>query len=421
MMKEESCKLGFVNEDISIHWDWISFTFPLWLDNRQYVGEKVSAILEKFCSLIGFSSEELRPEYSKKNNYEQCFKLGEHIAFRYGGESSKMKFQRETDGEVIESEVESLQIEFSGQGCREVEERGVIDWNKLLAWFYNDLNGRARRIDIALDDKLGFLPISWVRDKIAVNKEFTTRFRKAQGKELPFMPSGTLQDGYSILFGSRLSTMMLLIYDKKKEREYRNDRFMGSNWVRWELRFLKDKADIAGNYYLKYSDADMGKFYMENLTQMLQIRTPLVNGRPTDIKQAKFWDLDPRWEKFTSSMQGIKLTCMKRESTTIDRKVAWRDYALSRMHVQLDFANAYDEKQHEYINPIIPRLVHELEQELKYIKEGKIDDADLAMINSHRRNIDPNAKLLTVSDLVEYTKEIENTIGELKETYQLPF
>lgn len=421
MMYYDDCELKAYDEKISIHFDWLSFTFPLPESNDITKVKKVSNILRTLCMKIGFEPDEVYPDKYPKNNYSNCFKIGQHIGFRYFGFFSKMNYLRELhDGSTRVESVETLQIEFTGQGCREIEERGKVDYNDLLRWFVVDLEGRARRVDIACDDTVGYLPITWIKNKIEISQDFTTRFRTPSGKVLPFSPSGSIDDGYSILFGSRNSTMMLLIYDKKKERAYREDPFMGDNWVRWELRFLGDKSQLAVDRYLDYSDNDMGNFYFENLTYMLQLKQKTFNNNPTDMLDKRKWDLDKRWQVFINNIRGVPLTMSKRNQTDIERKMAWRDYSLKRMHFQLDISESYDKKG-EFFYSQIARFVHELEKEVDLIRDNKVKDSDLALINSSRIRRNPNSKPITKDDLGRYMIECIQLIDDLKKKYLYPF
>lgn len=421
MMSCDEIKLKAYDEDISLHFDWLSFVIPLYVADFALFQIRIADIIKKLCLYIGFSKEEIYEERIKKNNYEFCLKIGLHIAVRYGGEYSKMNYNHELeDGSCEVIRVPTMQIEFTGQGCREIEERGKIDYYELLRWIICDLEGHCRRLDLACDDKVGFLPISWVKAKIEVFKDFTTRFRTPSGRELPFFPTGSIEDGYSILFGSRNSTMMLMIYDKKKERAYREDPFMGENWVRWELRFLGEKSQLAVDRYLNFSDKDMGKFYFENLTYMLQIKQQTFNGLPTTMIDKRKWDLDARWDKFTNQIKGVPLTMTKLSSSDIDRKLRWRDKSLSRMHLQIDFAEAYDSKDN-FMYSQVARFIHELEKEVWLIREGKVKDSDLALINAKRKKDDVNAKLIGYEDLDSYMQQCLELITYLKRQYEFPF
>lgn len=420
---EDSCDLIIEDDNnISIHIDYLTCVIPLInkLDKDIPANQVCNAIINDLVQYIGFNICELRESEFKDKNYDKCLMLGEHIKFSFFGEFTRRKINiNNDDGTISTYNVETLKIEMSGQACREFEERSNISfWDFCV--YLNSLDGRFSRLDLAADDKGGLLKIEWLKDKLVDKKEFTTRFRTSPGKEDPFTPYGTLGNGYSILFGGRSSTTALMIYDKKLERVYRNDSYLGRYWTRWELRFLHEKADYAVDNFIEHGVEGMGDFYFENLCYMITLRDPLIDGKPTKNSQKSMWDVNPLWLKFTNSIKGVPLTISKSRNLSVESKMSWRDYSLSRMHFLLDFAGSYNDKN-EYMFNVVPRIVHELKQELKVLENDKFKSSDLAMVNAYRLSKDKDAKLLTVYDVQKYSEEIKISIKKLESYFTYPF
>ncbi len=401
--------LSVVEEKVSLHFDWLSFTLPMYYEgdtDSEHVFEKLFPI---FCDYLGYEIDELIVDPYPKNNYKKSYKLGEHISFRYGGQYTKMKYVvKDIDG-AEEIMVDSMQFEVTGQGLREIELRGIIDYIDFFHFLYVTCDGKCNRLDLALDDKIGFLSIDWIKNKIEAG-DYTTKFRTPVGRNLPYVPQGSLEDGYSITFGSRNSTQMMCIYDKKLERKFRGENYMGDNWVRWEIRFLGQKANMALDKFLEVGYAELGDFYYENLVELLQIR-----DRTKDTHKDR-WPINKKWLEFTKYTKGVPLKLSYNYFSSIDKKKAWRDYSLSRMHVLLDMSDCYND-DHQVFGLGIARLIHELEKQLDILEEEKIEMKDIALINNYRLQRDPNSKLLKVSDLFKYKLKLEAAIKHLKSAY----
>ena len=133
---------------------------------------------------------------------------------------------------------------MSGQGCREFEQYGNGNWEKLFSLAQDRENYHLTRLDLARDDKDGVLdmPKIW---REAEKGHFVSRF------EQPDLRKN--KKGLSVVHGSRSSEMLIRIYDKAKERGYTD----GRHWVRFEismknelaLAFIKEQGTIGEKFY----------------------------------------------------------------------------------------------------------------------------------------------------------------------------
>lgn len=103
-----------------------------------------------------------------------------------------------------------------------------------LIFFVTILNARPTRIDIAIDDFTGkYSDFNWIKEKLD-KKQFCTTFNKKYYKI-----HGCNEEGYSIEFGSRLSTQMLVIYEKLKEQLSKGIEVDTDYWLRLEMRYMQ--------------------------------------------------------------------------------------------------------------------------------------------------------------------------------------
>ena len=177
---------------------------------------------------------------------------------------------RESDGFIW--------LEMSGQGCRTWETYGTGDYDALFELAREDpQNIHITRLDIAFDDLTRIFDINTICEYTRL-EYFTSRIKKYQA----IYSNG----GNSVQFGSRMSNVLIRIYDKAAERGYDNTKF---HWVRCELQ-LKDENALG--FSNKAKDIGLQNAYLGVLKNYLLFR------EPCDDSNKRRWEVCEFWSKF---------------------------------------------------------------------------------------------------------------------------
>lgn len=399
---------------LDIHIDYLSYTFPVSVETT--IDDAMISVKKELCELLHFEESEYYEVYSPKNSYKREFRLGQFVTIRYGGSTTRMKVQIETpDGYVYDDFQETCQFELKGQGCREVEFRndGHFDYLKLINYFSNNKKGKCKRLDLAIDDLQGStLTIDKVISLIKKGYYVAPRFRIAPKIET------CLDGGKSVWFGwSRTGTMQLMIYDKKAERSFHKDPYDGNYWVRYELRFLQERAETVAFFIYDKQFEELGEFASQELYNTLDLKK---KGTDTNISR---WDTLPAWKEFLKVVEKTRFSQLPKIELTIERKVEWRDYSLTRQNIQLDMAEAYEDELENYIDPAIGKVVHELKMQLDYLEQEKFEESNLALINNFLRNkYGAAVPIKTKDDIEKYKEELKERIAYFdSDRFKLPF
>lgn len=397
-------------EKLEIHFDYLSFTFPIKCES-ELMADQIKFIINDLCNMLNFDYElEVYEKRKAFNNYSYEYSIGQHISFRYGGENTKIKIVHEDDnGNEFVEFFESAQFEVKGAGCRELENHCEVNYIELFRYFLIELEGKCKRIDIAIDDTCGDL-IS-LNDVLSyINKgHFTSCWRKTSKSQKIIFGEGT-----SIYLGSDSSDRLLCIYDKKAERRVRKEEFQGNYFVRYEMRFKAEWAHIVAGFILDHNLEDIGKYSKELLFGMLDLK------RPSEDKNISRWPTSFEWLLFLDKVEKTKFSTKGKKINNIDSKMAWRDYSMTRMNLLFDLSEAYmEDKINIYTDPTIARMIHEMEKMVQYTNEKPFDVNDLAAINHYR--INHGKKPLSIKDITKYMQDMVKRIEEFKTRYSLPF
>lgn len=397
-----------LSSNLEIHFDYLSFTFPL---GKDYIN-KANQIMYELCNLFNFDFEnELHHQEYSFNNYSQEYIMGVNVRFRYGGEATKMKvIEVDVNGNEKEEVYYSGQLELKGSGCREIENHGFDDYISLFRYILIDLKGRTTRCDVAIDDKQGdTLTQSYFLKKIKAG-EFTSIW-KGKGAT----PRFEISEGTTVYLGSDSSDRILCVYDKRAERIVRHENFEGDYWIRFEMRFFKQKASELSYFILDNELQDIGKYACELLRGMLELKKPSKDSNKSR------WEADVTWLLFLQNVEKTKFSVSPKRTSNVERKMSWRDYSMTRMNLIFDLSDSYGRDIHgnDWLDPTIARAVHEMEMMVKYFEERPLDANDLALINQYRFN---HCKaLLSIDDVYKKIDDMKLRIKELTERYTLPF
>ena len=142
------------NKKVSIHVDYMSFTFPLESETHNLI-DTFYDLMPELAELLYCTPDMFAECRFTQDGYKYQFTLGENIIIRFGGTNTKMKKVIDVDNN-IKSEIlyDSLNVELKGQACREIEKYAnyQVDYIKIMKYFIFEKGGRCKRFDIAIDD-----------------------------------------------------------------------------------------------------------------------------------------------------------------------------------------------------------------------------------------------------------------------------
>ena len=107
-------------------------------------------------------------------------------------------------------------------------------------------NGHGTRVDLALDDRSGHATVSQVIEAADIGQAVMRWSTYDAKRKCSHKGKDDIQ-GEMITFGSRQSESYLRVYDKRKEAVGKGKPVNGP-WVRWELEFKKDRANLCFDF-----------------------------------------------------------------------------------------------------------------------------------------------------------------------------
>lgn len=186
-------------------------------------------------------------------------------------------------------------VEMSGQGCREFETFGCIDFDSLLEWICLN-HGNVTRLDVAYDDFTGVIDIQEMY-RAADNYEYKCRFdRRLCVCDCPDRDPD--HAGRSVCHGSRGSNVFFRCYDKRSERKAWDE---VSHWVRFEVQLRK----AAAMGFVSYAGS-IGDKFRGVISNYLQYLVP--DELDSNYRR---WEVAPWWSAFLDDAAAIKLYTKK--------------------------------------------------------------------------------------------------------------
>ena len=201
-------------------------------------------------------------------------------------------------------------FDVSGKGCRYLESEGQIvrrfGWPSLLAVLTNTPGVHITRLDAAIDDKAGLVDMQTV--KAAVNAgSITSRFKSAYVIEKRSIADGR-DFGTTVNFGSRVSDMMVRMYNKAAEQK------QGGHWTRVEVEAKDENAqELARQLSVA---AVPGEVVAGVLRNYVQFRDPGPSSRKTR------WAVSSWWADFLGHVSALRLAIAK-VLPTMERALSW--------------------------------------------------------------------------------------------------
>lgn len=275
-------------DDFEVKIDYMSVTFPLDIYENESVMFRVHEMVKLMANYLNVKNFEIAKAKYAQNNYNYQFSLGDSIILRL-------------DGPLNDCYQKTCHLEMKGEGCRDFEKRNPDKtWINFIL-FLVELNARFKRIDIAIDDYSGTdVTMGWLLEKLD-KKFYVSVFRS------PYTQIGSIENGLTIQFGSHMSPIQLVIYDKKFERKKRHKECDKAYWVRYEMRFRDKKAEsiayLLTECYSEKAEGQYGTnfptFAFEQLYRILDIK----EENNYDEKSQYRVETDKRWKDFLMNVE----------------------------------------------------------------------------------------------------------------------
>lgn len=221
-----------------------------------------------------------------------------------------------------EDEKKGCLLELKGKGCREFE---IFLNAQGRTWFdffrqVREKCGVLKRIDLAINDRAGWLDIPTLAEKCR-KEEYTTIFRSYRNYQSGELIRAREEDidlmGNTLYLGSLKSEIYFCIYEKDYEQYIKNGEPIEEADVknRFEIRLKDDRAKHAIDDILEHEDAGKTAFGIINRYVCFLKPDPKIDRRS--------WDVDEAWQRFIGEeTREIRLTD-KPEPYTLERTLNW--------------------------------------------------------------------------------------------------
>ena len=224
--------------------------------------------------------------------------------------------------------------------------------------------GQFTRLDAAVDDFGGnFFSPAQVFD-LYENHQVISKWRTVRRNDRRSAPK--LCDGYTLYFGSRESSLMLRIYDKKLEQNKKlkpdDENFIDFDWYRWELEFKEDRANEFAKHVLE--GAKLGSIIVGVLAYYVRI-IELDDSNRSRCSNLK------KWDDFIAGITQLRLHVFKKTRTVYD-KLAWIENQVSPTLATLLLIHNFDDA-----------FIFDIAQKNKY----RISKSDWELIRQHRPDV----------------------------------
>lgn len=280
-------------------------------------------------------------------------------------------------------------VYITGQGCRDIEDL-ALSYEYIFKKLF-DYGATFTRVDVSMDifsnRYLSFKKI----ENCVLNNEVRSKFRSScVYKKVDLSKCSNL--GHTIYFGSRSSNIMIVFYDKLKEREYAN-KIVNENikfWLRLEVRFRDNYAtEVVYNFLNQYNFNIYYKGILSNYLNFVNITSDSNRSR---------YPLKSWWSDFLNSVDKVRLTSVNVEQT-ITKKRNWLFNTVSKSNFMVFLSTldlSVDKLSSDYL--------------YNFLKEGlsKIEYKDLQFINDYRNKC--SLQPYTYDDIFELVNDIKGVL-----------
>lgn len=259
-------------------------------------------------------------------------------------------------------------LELKGKGCRQYENFLLAQHRSWYDFFTDclEVNGVFKRLDLAINDKVGILDIPELARK-SEQEECISVFRTFKNYR-----SGELvhrdekpEMGNTLYIGSLKSEVYFCVYEKDYEQFIKNDIPLEDAEVknRFEIRLKNDRATHAIQDLLAHRNAEKTAF---------EIINRYIRFADKDItKRRSQWQTSERWEWFIGKNRGELRLTTKPEPYSYERTLNWLRHQVAptlKVASILDVLNETD---------IIPAMIRDANLTEKH--EKLIEQQNLAV------------------------------------------
>ncbi len=346
-------------------------------------------IIEDTINLIadfmGYKKEDAIKEPFSQNRFKYQYTIGDSIILRLIGPELKSGYN-------------SCMIELKGEGCREFENTNLDkSWIDLLDFFVVRLNANPTRIDLTIDDYSGdIVTLDWIKEQLD-KENFITTFKSKK-----YDIHGNKKDGFSLEFGNQKSTQQLVIYEKLKEQIKKGIDCLQTYWLRFEMRYRKDKAyDVAMNIINLKDESYFRHFVMARLLEMLDIKEE-NNYNQHNLDKAK---THPLWKQFLEQVDKAKMKRYKIRKSTYETYKNYMNPKIASFFINLILESEND------LFLAITKLY-----EITLMDFDNMDNIKLKRYNTYLKEND--LKEVSLDDLLKIKAMLKKQIDERRE---IPF
>ena len=229
----------------------------------------------------------------------------------------------------------TYQLRLSGQGCREFETLSGFTWLQLFTVIRSFPYSRFTRLDLAIDDFEEHFTVNKVKDYLDTGycitrlEESTDKVRKKIPKRI--FDEETQQETFfqqtienSLYIGSLKSRLSINIYDKKLEREEKDQISDGTwdSWTRTELRCKREYADQTADFILQFQN-DLGQVALGILNKNIRfVQKNHSDNRVRRRPNVRWWDT------YIGKVEKLKFS-LKAPDRTIEKAKTWFNHSVS--------------------------------------------------------------------------------------------
>lgn len=259
-------------------------------------------------------------------------------------------------------------LELKGKGCRQYENFLLAQHRSWYDFFTDclEVNGVFKRLDLAINDKVGILDIPELAHKSEQEECISVfrTFKNYRSGELVHRDEKS-DMGNTLYIGSLKSEVYFCIYEKDYEQFIKNDIPLEDAEVknRFEIRLKNDRATHAIQDLLTYKNAEKTAF---------EIINRYIRFADKDItKRRSQWQTSERWEWFIGKNRGELRLTTKPEPYSYERTFNWLRHQVAptlKVASILDVLNETD---------IIPAMIRDANLTEKH--EKLIEQQNLAV------------------------------------------
>lgn len=323
------------------------------------------------CFLIDWLALTFR-EYSSPAEVLEFLQLRDDITFQSMAGRYMYKYRLSFGGIHIlfghrNPDQDFPMLELSGQGCREFETYSSFGLENLLSLCLDTKRYHLSRVDIAFDDHSGVFDISEV-----CKDTFEGNYCSRSCNATIYDQIRKRLHGFSVMFGVKSSDMYLRIYDKARERGFKD----GRHWIRCELVLKQERA----TEFVK-NPLPIGEKFRGAITNYLRFCVPSSDSNK------RRWDTRQYWLDFIDNAEKISLFSKKEVDYNLSRLSRYVFHQAGNSidtYIRCEGLISFLEQLVERGSKLSPRQKYLIEQSRLLIQDNKaITRDDLEVIDKN--------------------------------------